>query len=102
MSKNRRKNRTKQSTRRLTTQALESRRLLAAGSDDLASLIDEFDDASTISAWTRIPRTRRLECGSTSSLRHQSIASRAHGDAARDRGLVRKLARPADIQRSHR
>lgn len=40
--------------RRARLESLESRRLLAAGSDDLATLIDEFDQSSSISDWTRI------------------------------------------------
>lgn len=39
--------------RRLQLESLESRRLLAAG-NDLASLSDEFDDASSITQWQRV------------------------------------------------
>ncbi|MEL6896295.1 MAG: hypothetical protein AAFP90_09350, partial [Planctomycetota bacterium] len=43
--------------RKHRVQRLEDRRLLAAGSDDLSPLSDEFDNAADISQWSRIHET---------------------------------------------
>ncbi len=49
--------RTPKRAKRPHFQQLESRRLLAAGSDDLAPMSDEFDDAESISSWMRVHET---------------------------------------------